>query len=269
VWPKLLAGSLSIVVVLLLVREGVRAGWTEVVLAALAAGLAFLAHPGAAFTFLAIAPFLLKPERFPGLAKALAGVAVFAALVGPWLAYQRWYDPPGNRLLKWHLAGVIEIDERPFGQALREAYASLSARQVVGHKWDNVQALVGLPLIEPRYSGPSWREVWKNGEYYNLLKALGVLNVGWLVLAASWFRRRLAVALGEARRVMGIALLAVLIWVVLMFGPGTTWIYQGSFATVLLLFAGLAAAVSQLPGKVTAALLAIHVLDLIIVWLIP
>ena len=33
-------------------------------------------------------------------------------LMAPWSAYQKYADPPGNRLIKWHLAGVTEIDDR-------------------------------------------------------------------------------------------------------------------------------------------------------------
>ena len=40
----------------------------------------------------------------------LAGGLLALVLYAPWLAYQRLYDPPGDRLLKWHLAGVTEVE---------------------------------------------------------------------------------------------------------------------------------------------------------------
>jgi hypothetical protein len=269
VWPKLLAGTLTIVPVVLLVRQGPPAGLAEVLVAALAAGLALLAHPGSAFTLLAVALFLLRPSRFPGIGKVLAGMAVCVALQAPWVAYQRWYDPPGDRLLKWHMAGVIDIDERPSGQTVRDAYSSISPLEIAGHKWANLQALCGRPLFEPTLRGTTWRAVWKNGEYYNLLKALGVLNVGWLVLAFTWFSNRADPGLAELRTLMALAVLGLAGWLLLMFGPGTTMIYQGAFATVILLFVGLATAVSRLPNVLVGVLLAIQVLDIIIIWLIP
>ncbi|HEV3204421.1 MAG TPA: hypothetical protein VGY77_08565 [Gemmataceae bacterium] len=271
VWPKLLAGTLTIAAVLLLVGRGERAGWVEVLTAALAAGLAIQAHGGAAFALFGLALYLLLPSRFPGFAKVLAGLGGCAAVLAPWTAYQRWYDPPGDRLLKWHLAGVIPIDKRPFSQTLREAYASLSLAEVAEHKWANVQALVGLPLIEPTYRarGKGWRAAWKSGEYYNLLKTLGVLNVGWLVLGVSWFRGWGDRSLAAARTLLAVVFAGLVLWLLLMFGPGTTMVYQGPYATVIMLYVVLAVAVSALPRALVAVLLVVQLLDLIVIWLIP
>jgi len=44
---------------------------------------------------------------------ALAIVVVFYL---PWSAYQKYVDPPGNRLLKIHLAGVIPVIREPPGK---------------------------------------------------------------------------------------------------------------------------------------------------------
>jgi len=46
----------------------------------------------------------------------------------------------------------------------------------------------------------------------------------------------------------GLALAAILTWVVLMFGPGSTVVHQGSYTTVLLLFVSLSAWLATLPG---------------------
>jgi hypothetical protein len=269
VWPKLLAGTLTIVAVLLLVRPKSPAGWVEVLAAGLSAGLALLAHAGAAFALFGLAIVLLWPNYFPGLAKVVAGLAVCVAVVAPWIAYQRWYDPPGNRLLKWHLTGTVAIDDRPFTEAFVEAYAALSPAELAHNKWANAQALVGRPWIEPTYSGDGLRAAWKNGEYYNLIKALGVLNAGWVVMAISWFGRGPSNRFREARTFVAVGLAGLAVWLVLMFGPGTTQIYQGAFGTFMLLFVTLAAAVSTLPRPVVVGFLGVQVLDLIMTWVIP
>src|SRR5262249_34982560 len=157
----------------------------------------------------------------------------------------------------------IDIDDRSFSQALAESYTASSFTEIAGHKWANVQALVGLPWIEPRHIGEGWRAIWRNSEYYNVFRALGVLNVGWLVLAVSRFRRVSGQTLVEARVLLAVALAGLLVWLLLMFGPGTTLIYQGALATVILLFVVLAAVVSTLRRPVVGVLLAAHVLDLI------
>ena len=54
-----------------------------------------------------------QQEVSPTCVVPLAASAVVVLLVVPWAAYQRYVDPPGNRLMKkWHLAGVAPIDDR-------------------------------------------------------------------------------------------------------------------------------------------------------------
>jgi hypothetical protein len=56
----------------------------------------------------------------------------------------------------------------------------------------------------------------------------------------------------------GLALAAILTWVVLMFGPGSTVVHQGSYATVLLLFVSLSAWLATLPGLWPYAILTLQ-----------
>ena len=39
--------------------------------------------------------------------------------MAPWSAYQKYGDPPGNRLVKWLLGGVVDIDDRGIGETTR------------------------------------------------------------------------------------------------------------------------------------------------------
>ena len=52
---------------------------------------------------------------------AVSALTFFTAYL-PWLLYQKYYEPPGNRLLKMHLAGAPGVDSRGFIQALLVAY---------------------------------------------------------------------------------------------------------------------------------------------------
>lgn len=51
----------------------------------------------------------------------------------PWFLYQKLFDPPGDRLLKWHLASVEKVDRRPFLQALTDSYSHLIFSEVLPH----------------------------------------------------------------------------------------------------------------------------------------
>jgi hypothetical protein len=73
---------------------------------------------------------------------ALAALTL-ACLYAPWALYQGLIDPPGNRLLKWHLAGVIPVDDRSFFEALHDTYAALSWADYVSGRVANFWAMVG------------------------------------------------------------------------------------------------------------------------------
>ena len=91
------------------------------------AGLAWLSHGSVAFSFLALAPFAAwKLRRQWRL--ALPGTVIFFAMVGPWIAYQKIYDPPANRLFKWHLAGQSERDPRGTWETIRDSLPLMSAK---------------------------------------------------------------------------------------------------------------------------------------------
>jgi len=69
------------------------------------------------FRVLGLVPLVairLLRRRVSWLAWCAAAAAFALMSRPPWITYQRFYEPPGNRLLKWHLAGVIPPDERSF-----------------------------------------------------------------------------------------------------------------------------------------------------------
>ena len=101
---------------------------------------------GTAIALVGLAP---APTRhlfhrvIPGRSFLLQGasVASFVLLTIPWSGYQHYVDPPGNRLLKWHLAGVVGIDPRGVGETLRDSYSQLKPCLQLVDKLGNLQAL--------------------------------------------------------------------------------------------------------------------------------
>lgn len=57
---------------------------------------------------------------------------------------------------------------------------------------------------------------------------------------------------------LGVAALSLIVWVLAMFGPGTTVVHQGSYATMLLLFAGLAMTLGASGVWLGAGVLVVH-----------
>src|SRR5690606_32261928 len=111
------------------------------VLLGASAALAMLGHGSTAFVLIGMALSALLLWRWASWRLLAAAMAAFAVLYLPWMAYQKFADPPGDRLVKWHLAGVQEVDPRPLGEVLREAYASQTPATFLANKQANVDAL--------------------------------------------------------------------------------------------------------------------------------
>jgi hypothetical protein len=146
VWPKMMAvGYLMLVFALLFCFRP--AGEFERKLAGsllgAAAALAILSHGTSFFALIGFGAVALVARPWPLWQPALRGLAVLAAIYAPWIVYQNVLDPPGNRLLKWHLAGVERMDARGFVATLRESYAALSWHDYLLGRFENVKALIG------------------------------------------------------------------------------------------------------------------------------
>jgi hypothetical protein len=273
VWPKMLSGALGVLAVGLLLigkLQGRKLSSTEMIVVGLAIGLGALAHGGIGFTGLALGMFLLVPGFRPAFWPACWGTLALAAVMLPWLAYQSAFDPPGNRLVKLHLAN----DSARGGtwEALREAYAGISAPTLMHNKWSNLQALFvdnpamicGTPANPETF--PASLSGWlRRREFYTFVYAFGFLNLGWI--AALWQWRS-----GTMGRLTGTVILFcvvnLLVWVVLMFGPGTTVLHHGNYTPVLLIFAILAAAIARLPRGFRYWVLALQLGYFLLVWIV-
>jgi hypothetical protein len=269
VWPKLLAASLFITalgVMLVSVRDR-SAGAGHAIFATGCATLGLLAHGGVAFSVLALPALpatwvFARRVSWRGIVGALV---VFLLLYTPWRAYQKFYDPPGDRLWKWHLAGVIPVDQRSFPQILREQYGQLTLATWLHGKQANLMALV-LPKDNPPL-GPFSAGYVREAQFFHQVPALDVLNVG--LLALLLVRRRAAGATAPLflRQLLWYALSSLAIWVLLMFIPGSCIVHQGSYATTALLFLLGAAGLASCPAILRWPLLAAHVGIFVWVWL--
>ena len=73
-----------------------------------------------------------------------AGAAMsFVAVYLPWFIFQKFIDPPGDRLLKWMLAGHIPPTEKGFREVLWDAYGSLTLDTWVDGRLANLSSISG------------------------------------------------------------------------------------------------------------------------------
>jgi hypothetical protein len=245
-WPKLLAAALGCAALALALAPGAsrRARYA---LAGAALGLGMLAHPGVAFTVPGLAGALAWRERRAALACAAVALAAAAIAYAPWVAYQRFYDPPGDRLLKWHLAGSIAVEpEVPLTTVLARAYGAKTPAQILAAKADNVRT-----LVHAQYGD-------RAGEFFYVLTALGALALPLLALALLWPVERGALAL------VAIAAGGLLFWCLTKWSG--TVIHEGSYLTLVLLFLAGALVATRRPA-LAWALGAVQTASFAAVWL--
>jgi hypothetical protein len=269
-WPKLLAAGLCVAAFVFAMPWQRENRDAALVLAATCAALAMLAHGSAVFFIVPAFVALLVMRRLP-LRRGLVMAAVAGAvLLVPWSAYQKYYDPPGDRLLKMHLAGINDVDPRPAAKAIAQAYETTPPAQIVQYKISNLLTTLGdAPvMVSATIDEPSDAlSMWRVREREQITVALGVVNAGWLALPWWWSTRRDP---GERRWVAGLLWLAAitaLFWCAVMWGPYATVTTHSAYVLDLLLFVALGAALAALPMPLALAVLGLAVVDLVVTWI--
>jgi hypothetical protein len=254
VWPKLLAAAYTLgffaAFAALPARDGSRMPSWLLPGALLSFGL--LSHGGTVFALIPGVPIILFIRR-PFQTRRMIAVLLFAFLLYlPWSLYQNFYDPPGNRLLKLHLAGVEPLDSRSLMQTLTDSYGALSLRQIADYKaqnfdmafaygFQNLQrtALLVKALVTPGGLPAAAAQAFelRNMAFFFSACCLGFLILGpWALLAGIAPRFR-STEWRAACVFWGITFASMVIWCLLMFGPHTTSVHQGAYATMLLAMA--------------------------------
>ena len=271
VWPKLLAASFVLAALALVVapREStLRAQpWTNVLFGALA-GFAFLSHGSSVFGLIPVV-LIAVVRGLPGWRWLAAAAVAALVLVLPWSAFQRYAEPPGNRVVKWALAGETGVDGRSIGGAIADGYSAAGLGGALEDKLQNFLTMAGGgpdTAVEP----PEWihfasaftdtaNAVEDVGEgrfgiaaseiresrFSHLLWSFGLLIIGLPVILVGRLRgrRRDGPDWGLARVCLFVCGVGVVLWGLLLFGnvPSRAIITEGSLALPLLGIAGIVA----------------------------
>lgn len=275
VWPKL--GGAAFVVAAFVLWFAPRREEREtdprsrLMLGAACAACGWLAHGGVMFSLLALAPLamfdVIRAKTWRDWAWA---AGVFVLLAAPWLLYQRYYSPPGNRLVKWHIAGVIPPDTRTVAQALNDRYREIGWRGAWDARVQNFHMLFAggwRETFDPRADAASRRT---NDAFFPLRTAagwtLGLAALPWLLLAR---RRLLREHLREHLLCAGWLIGGVAAWLALMFFPQQVFTHQGTLVTQLLLLA-LLATWAWMAGRIFFALVvAVQWIGFLATWIGP
>lgn len=253
VWPKLLPAAMLLGAAALTITPL----WGELRRSPLGAALigallavAMMGHGSSVFGLIPLAVLAawrgLPSWRWLGVA-ALAGIVVMA----PWSAYQKYGEPPGNRLLKWSLAGVPDVDERGTMETIADSYSEAGLGGAIHNKGQNYVTMLG--------GGPAWEALDRADDYagegdlegavrevrlvffFDLFPSLGLLLVSPFLMFLGRRRGR------ERPREWSFALncfaalgIGCLAWGILAFGDlsSRTVLHVGSYLLPILAFAG-------------------------------
>jgi hypothetical protein len=138
VWPKLYPAAFLLVISAYLFTgryTDVRRDWRVAAAVGAAAAFAMLGHGGSAFGLFGIALTALVFRRAPAPRFILTAAVLLGLVYLPWSLYQKYVDPPGDRLLKMHIAGTPEPHpEIKFSTLLVTKYGQLTWHQIVANK---------------------------------------------------------------------------------------------------------------------------------------
>jgi hypothetical protein len=232
--------------------------------------LAMLSHGGSIFGIIPLG-VAAAVSGLPTARWVAVGLVTGLALQVPWSLYQRYEDPPGNRLIKWMFAGVHAVDDRTSLEAVKDSYAAVGISGAVQNKAENFRTMVGGEAVAARMRdtlelgvsgrpGQVIRQV-RVDRFFGFLQSLGIFAPAPLAMLVSRARgRRSREDWAFAIRSFGVAISGCLVWGILIFGDlGTrTVMHAGSFALPLLALAGCVAGVAAVSTRMAAVVVAVH-----------
>jgi hypothetical protein len=246
VWPKLLPAAMLLAAAALVMtplwprlRHNL---WAAALVATLCA-LAMLGHGSSVFGIIPLALVAiyrgLPSWRWLGVAAAVGIV-----LMGSWSAYQKYADPPGDRLTKWTLAGVAEIDDRGPTEAILDAYGEAGLGGALHNKAENFATISGGTMapnaIRAALDSGDLGQIARNFRLVNffyLLPSLGLLLLAPLLMAVGRRRgRRNPAEWSYALTCFAIFAIGAVLWALMVFGNGIdrTLLHIGSYLLPIL-----------------------------------
>jgi len=249
VWPKMLPAALLLAAAALVVTplwsELKRSLWAAALVAALL-GLAMMGHGSSVFGIVPLA-LIAAYRGLPSWRWVGVGLLVGVAIMAPWSAYQKYGDPPGNRLTKWMLAGVPEIDERGTSEAIFDSYREAGIGGTVHNKAENFVTMAGGgPAVEAVESAVEAADEGDSAQalrwirivlFFCLLPSLGLLLVAPVAMALARRRGRLnPLEWRFALTCFWILAVGAIAWGLILFGnlPARAVLHAGSFALPIL-----------------------------------
>jgi hypothetical protein len=287
VWPKLLAATYILAFWALVLPnrrlEGSKHILPLAVTSGILAAMGMLSHGGSAFALLGLVAYLMIVKRPIGPEELGAFAIAVVVLYFPWILYQTFINPPGDRLLKWHLAGIVTPDSRPFLQLLMNSYRNLTIPQFLANKASNFGMIFGKAIAYWNEVLSFLHDLWKAralnsadiatvvanlkvAEFFYMDCALGLFAFGPIALLAGVSRKLRSAEWKAAILLWSYVAITVVIWCLILFIPKSTVIHNGTYVTMLAAFAGSALAFWNLSRLLAIFVSALHICMAIVIY---
>jgi hypothetical protein len=276
VWPKLIAAAFLLAALAVILSPEWRQDRRDIRIAVLIGALlalSMLSHGSSVFGVIPLAIFALF-RGVPSWRWLGAAAAALLLLYIPWSAYQHWEDPPGNRLLKWQLGGVTEVNDEGTLEAIENGYSNEGLSGVIDLKEENFEEMVGwprtkneyneaLPFLEAGMPGVAMGKVrWDR--FFSLFPFLGILLIGPIAMLIAWLakKKRDPDEWRFALLCFAFFVIACISWGLLLFGTpdSRTTIHVGSLAVPLLGAVGCVVGMRSIYPRIGFALGIVNVL---------
>jgi hypothetical protein len=273
VWPKLLAAAFLLAALALVISPHWRAYRRDNRIAALFAALLALAMLSNGSSIFGAIPLVVLAifRGVPGPRWIGVGLLVGLLLYGPWIAYQHYGDPPGNRLLKWQLGGVVEVNPEGTVEAITNGYDRAGLSGTLTNKERNFGEMLGLPHGRENFEEAAEDvgngrfglaiEAIRQARFYSLVPYFGIFLIAPFAMLLARRRKRAEEEWRFALIGFGFVLVACVIWGLLLFGSteSSTTIHVGSFAVPLLGVCACVAGLHSVFPRLAKAIVAINV----------
>lgn len=265
-WPKILSAAYLLCAVYVMFLSPMRSRLTPVLSGVLLA-LSFLSHGGSAFAILALGVlYLLRNRTGAGLVYSAVNLGVFLVTYMPWMAFQKLVQPPGDRLLKWHLLDYIPVTDRSFIDIAAEKYRDIGPGDIL----DRLVASIDKQFVAPYHALSSIADTHSlaalivSDGFYSTAASAGLLTLPVMAALMLFTRNKSALLVFTAW------VACVLSWSLLPF-RGAMAVHEGSYIIQVLpwLAIGLALAATGKTGlrNTVLAVLAVQaVLQLALFW---
>ncbi|MFZ0042345.1 MAG: hypothetical protein WAK93_13625 [Solirubrobacteraceae bacterium] len=251
VWPKMLPAAMLLAAAALMITPA----WSDVrrqpaagVLIGLLLVLAMLGHGSSVFGIVPLA-LIAAVRGLPSWRWLALAVAVGVLLYVPWSSYQKYGDPPGNRLTKWALAGTVTPDGHSTSTDIVDAYRHAGVGGTLHNKAENFVVISGGgPMVSDLKSAVDAAE---SGDlatavvdirgilFFDLLPSFGLLLIVPVLMLVARSRRALSGPEWRfALTCYSVVSLGAIIEGLVLFGnvPSQAVIHEGSYMLPVLGF---------------------------------